>query len=489
MNLHNYSALDVRLSKREKVFMPKRISFMKQRRHSEIYLLTMIILDIFFLNLSLWGAMWLKIPLEEMLTTHALNIILFFTIANVIAVITASFTEVYQVLEGVRLKLKIKSLFWSTLIYFGLISLVYYEFFFASFGVHILFNASVAFLILATLAHTASRFYQKNHLTTPLSYAIVGGKPSHLKYLESMLINVFGKNITCVGRFAGKQIPGVPNLGGYDKIERFLRESNHINKLLYIDSDLSAEEVRKIGKLCRIRFVDFEIMPRELDYFARGTQLEQFSSLPILRRKKEPLYEFKNRLLKRSFDVFFSLMVILLIFPWLFPLIALLIKLESRGPVFFSQYRSGYWNKPFRCYKFRSMRVNGDSDKKQATKNDSRITKIGAFLRKTNLDELPQFLNVFMGEMSVVGPRPHMLKHTEEYSNLIDTYMIRHEVKPGITGWAQVNGWRGPTDEVYKMEKRVEYDVEYIENWDFWFDCKCILLTVVNMFKGEKNAF
>jgi putative colanic acid biosynthesis UDP-glucose lipid carrier transferase len=135
------------------------------------------------------------------------------------------------------------------------------------------------------------------------------------------------------------------------------------------------------------------------------------------------------------------------------------------------------------------MTVNGDSDKKQAVKNDSRITKVGAFLRKTSLDELPQFLNVFMGDMSVVGPRPHMLKHTEEYAGLIDTFMFRHAVKPGITGWAQVNGWRGPTPEVYQMEKRVEFDVDYIESWNLWLDVKCIFYTVFNIVKGEKNAF
>ncbi len=134
------------------------------------------------------------------------------------------------------------------------------------------------------------------------------------------------------------------------------------------------------------------------------------------------------------------------------------------------------------------MFVNQECNAKQATRGDLRITKIGAFLRKTSLDELPQFINVLMGDMSVVGPRPHMLKHTEDYAKLISSFMIRHEVKPGITGWAQVSGWRGPTEEVYKMAKRVEYDVDYIEGWNFWFDCKCILLTMTNAFRGDANA-
>ena len=135
------------------------------------------------------------------------------------------------------------------------------------------------------------------------------------------------------------------------------------------------------------------------------------------------------------------------------------------------------------------MRVNAASDELQATRHDPRKTRVGEFLRKTSLDELPQFINVFLGDMSVVGPRPHMVKHTHDYSKIIDKYMLRHLIKPGITGWAQVNGYRGETRELWQMERRVEYDVWYIEHWNFWLDIKIIFLTVVNAFKGEKNAF
>ena len=135
------------------------------------------------------------------------------------------------------------------------------------------------------------------------------------------------------------------------------------------------------------------------------------------------------------------------------------------------------------------MRINADSDLRQALKSDSRITRIGAFLRKTSLDEFPQFINVLKGEMSIVGPRPHMLKHTEEYANLIDNFMVRHGVKPGITGWAQVNGFRGPTQTVGQMANRVTYDIEYIEDWSLWVDIKCVFFTVFNAIKGEENAF
>ncbi|SFK80521.1 putative colanic acid biosysnthesis UDP-glucose lipid carrier transferase [Porphyromonadaceae bacterium KH3CP3RA] len=200
-----------------------------------------------------------------------------------------------------------------------------------------------------------------------------------------------------------------------------------------------------------------------------------------------PLDSLTLRTEKRIFDILFSAAVILFIFSWLFPIMSLLIKLNSKGPVFFKQQRTGINNKTFWCYKFRTMTVNSESDSKQAQVNDSRITSIGHFMRKTNIDELPQFINVFLGNMSVVGPRPHMLKHTEQYSELIRHYKVRHFVKPGITGWAQVNGFRGLTDELWKMEKRVEYDMEYLEKWNFIWDIKIIFMTLFGN-KAYENA-
>mgnify|MGYP003374863796 FL=1 len=194
-------------------------------------------------------------------------------------------------------------------------------------------------------------------------------------------------------------------------------------------------------------------------------------------------------MLKRLFDMIFSLAVILLVsFTILVPII-IAIKCSSKGPILFKQKRTGYRGREFTCLKFRTMKVNDKSDELQATKNDPRKTKVGDFLRKTSLDELPQFVNVLIGNMSVVGPRPHMVKQTEEYSRLIDKYMVRHMIKPGITGLAQVSGYRGQTEELWQMEKRVEYDVMYIENWSFWLDIKIIFRTVINAIQGEKNAF
>lgn len=218
-------------------------------------------------------------------------------------------------------------------------------------------------------------------------------------------------------------------------------------------------------------------------------QLEYFDNIPVVSHRPEPLHDLKNRLKKRIFDIGFSLLAITLVLWWLIPLIGILIKINSRGPVFFKQLRSGRDNEPFWCFKFRSMTVNKDSHLVQATKNDARVTSVGRILRKTSLDEFPQFFNVLIGNMSIVGPRPHMLKHTEEYSQLVDKFMLRQFMKPGITGWAQVSGFRGETTETIMMEKRIEHDIWYMENWSLMLDIKIILMTIINIFKGEPAAY
>ena len=205
--------------------------------------------------------------------------------------------------------------------------------------------------------------------------------------------------------------------------------------------------------------------------------------------RTEKLEYLSERLKKRVFDIVFSSFVILFILSWLYPIIAIIIKLESKGPVIFKQIRNGRGYRPFYCLKFRSMGVNNPDHSKQATKNDPRVTKIGAFIRRTSIDELPQFFNVLIGEMSVVGPRPHMIVQNESYKKIIDKYLVRSFVKPGITGWAQVSGFRGETKDLELMEKRVLKDIEYLENWNLMFDIRIIFLTIYTTIKGDKNAF
>jgi len=235
----------------------------------------------------------------------------------------------------------------------------------------------------------------------------------------------------------------------------------------------------------RIRFVHENKLTapsqQRIEYF--------LDEMPVISLRSEPLQNFRNRLLKRAMDVAISGFALLFILSWLTPIIAIIIKLQSPGSVFFKQQRSGKNNVPFWCYKFRSMAVNKESDILQATKNDPRITPIGAFLRKTSLDEFPQFWNVFKGDMSIIGPRPHMLKHTEQYSAIINRYMIRQFLKPGITGWAQANGYRGETENIELMEKRVEHDIWYMENWSPNLDLKIFVRTLLSIFMREERAY
>lgn len=217
-------------------------------------------------------------------------------------------------------------------------------------------------------------------------------------------------------------------------------------------------------------------------------EINYMGDFPVISLRREPLEDMQNRFKKRVVDVLLSFTVLVCIMSWLYPLLAVIIKLQSRGPVLFRQQRTGRNNRPFYCYKFRSMRLNKDSDTLQASKDDHRITPIGRFMRKYSLDEFPQFLNVLIGNMSITGPRPHMLKHTEQYSAIINRFMVRHYLKPGITGWAQVNGLRGETRDPRLMERRVEHDLWYMENWSLWLDLKIICKTVINLFRGEENA-
>ncbi|MEJ5961911.1 undecaprenyl-phosphate glucose phosphotransferase [Pedobacter immunditicola] len=237
------------------------------------------------------------------------------------------------------------------------------------------------------------------------------------------------------------------------------------------------------------QFIRLKFVPDFTETLINPFRINFMESFPIITLRTEPLENADNGFKKRVFDILFSGFIIVFVLIWLFPLIALIIKMESKGPVLFRQLRSGRNNKNFWCYKFRSMSINSDCDSKQAGKGDSRITAIGRFLRRTSIDEFPQFFNVFLGNMSIVGPRPHMLKHTEQYSAIIDRYMVRHYLKPGITGWAQVNGYRGETYTKELMEQRVNHDIWYLENWSLMLDVKIIFQTVINMVNGDENAY
>ena len=281
----------------------------------------------------------------------------------------------------------------------------------------------------------------------------------------------------------------LPNyLGMTNEVENFVL-ANDVDEIYCTLPGTNDEKIVRLLNFAEKHMIRFYIVPEFYRNLKKSLVMDVLESIPLMTVRREPLQAAYNRALKRAFDILFSTVILVTIFPILYIVVGIMIKLSSPGPILFKQKRTGLYGQDFRCYKFRTMKVNAQADSLQAVKDDPRKTKVGDFLRRTNLDEFPQFINVLRGEMSVVGPRPHMLKHTEQYSALIDKYMVRHLVKPGVTGWAQVTGYRGETKTLEQMEGRVKRDVWYIENWSFFLDLKIIVVTVINMFKGEKNAY
>jgi putative colanic acid biosynthesis UDP-glucose lipid carrier transferase len=254
-------------------------------------------------------------------------------------------------------------------------------------------------------------------------------------------------------------------------------------------SVLPSEDVKAITQFADNNLKVVKFIPEQNTVLNKDLKRDFYGLVPVLEFRSIPLDDSFNLALKRVFDVIFSMLVILLIMSWLTPLLALLIKLESKGPIFFIQKRNGYNYKTFNCIKFRSMVPNKKADVIQVSKADNRITKIGKIMRQTSMDELPQFFNVLIGDMSVVGPRPHMLSHTDMYAKKVNKFMVRHFVKPGITGLAQVSGFRGEVESDKDIIGRVRFDIFYIENWSILLDIKIIIQTIIKAIKGDEKAY
>jgi len=276
-------------------------------------------------------------------------------------------------------------------------------------------------------------------------------------------------------------------LGKITDIEAFTL-TKHIDDIYCSLNELSNTQLKDLVEFTNLNNKTIKFIPDSKEIFSKNLRIDYYEAFPLLSLRKTPLHEPIAVIVKRLFDIVFSSLVIILLLSWLTPLLAFLIKLESRGPVFFKQVRAGIDEKKFYCYKLRSMYVNYETEQ-LATKNDPRVTKVGKFIRKTSIDELPQFLNVLIGDMSVVGPRPHIYLINDTYSNKIKKYVFRHAVKPGITGLAQVRGSRGEISADEDMVNRIKYDVFYIENWSLLLDIKIIIQTVVNIFMGDDKAY
>ncbi len=278
------------------------------------------------------------------------------------------------------------------------------------------------------------------------------------------------------------------NKSSIEECIKFISE-NEIDEIYSSIAEVGNKELTKLIEFADNNLKILKFLPDNREIYSKKLDFTYYGYLPILSMRSIPTDEPLNKFLKRSFDIILSLIIIFGVLSWLTPLLGIIIKLESKGPVFFKQKRNGLDYKEFYCFKYRSMKPNPEAHLYQIRKGDPRVTKVGKFIRKTSIDELPQFINVLKGEMSVVGPRPHMVSHTHMYAEKIDKFMVRHFVKPGITGLAQVSGFRGEVEDDSFITNRVKYDIFYLENWSLFMDLKIVFQTAYNAIRGEDKAY
>lgn len=294
---------------------------------------------------------------------------------------------------------------------------------------------------------------------------------------------------------------GINFLGFYDQsitnhvnsrgsLDKFFEEATRLDlDLLYLSEDLDIKMMKQVMDYAEENFLKVKVIPNSNLQLEKNLSFSKYGEFFVINVNNIPLDSMTNRAFKRVFDVGFSLFVLIFILSWMIPLVGILIKFESKGPIFFIQERNGVNNNIFKCLKFRSMAPNDYADTTQATKNDPRVTRIGAFLRKSSLDEMPQFLNVLIGDMSVVGPRPHTIPMNQTFQLQVDKYNSRHKIKPGITGLAQVKGYRGEIENLRQIKSRVRFDSFYIQNWTIWMDINICIRTVIELVFNRENAY
>lgn len=353
------------------------------------------------------------------------------------------------------------------------------------------------FLILASIVLSISFFkffwffllkkYRsvgKNYRTT-----VVVGFDDSAKNIIKLFKSKSNLGYKYLGFFSDKTYNNKEFLGNLERIFEYAKQ-NTVDEIYCSLTVLTKDQINKINKFALDKNIVLKLIPNSSELYSKNQSVEFYNdTLMVLNVSKLPFEFAENFYIKRVFDIFFSFFVCIFILSWLIPILWVLVKFESKGPLIFKQKREGINGREFICYKFRSMEINNFSDQGHTTKYDIRVTKTGMFLRKTSMDELPQFFNVLLGDMSVVGPRPHLEILSLEYQKDVNDYLKRHIVKPGITGLAQVSGYRGEIKKRSDIKNRVRLDIFYIENWSFFLDIKIILQTVLNVFKGEEKAY
>jgi putative colanic acid biosysnthesis UDP-glucose lipid carrier transferase len=431
---------------------------------------------------------------------HFYNIalLLFALLSVIIWYVAGSFSRLYAERRSNKFSEEIVFILYSLILFGILITssafflrdyLAFSGLFFVTFLSVLFVTEAVAKYIIRKLLHAA--IFQGDFFENVL---IVGVTPSAMELYET-INRYYYYGYKCYGFIDdhAAKLNGSKYLGKLDALETILKEGNIDEVMITLPAN-DALQIKACLSLCDMYKTKARIVPDLQQYVDASVQVNNIGLLPVINIRALPLDKPENKILKRGFDIIFSILFFVLLGWWLLPIISLLIRLSSRGPAIFKQERWGINNEKITCYKFRTMvsssnDIDEEGNYNQATKNDPRITAIGAFMRKTNMDELPQFWNVLMGDMSVVGPRPHPTPLNMASMHTIDNYMLRHIVTPGITGWAQVNGCRGETKAPGSMQKRVNFDLYYIHRWTFWLDCQIILQTIINLMRGDQNAY
>lgn len=345
----------------------------------------------------------------------------------------------------------------------------------------------VLFTIFATWRILLHFIFKKYRIITGGNYkqVVIVGINKSTKKLEHFFNNQPGYGYKFMGFFTNLEDEN--KLGSIQESFDYIL-NNNIDEVYCSVKELNNNQIKKFIDFCDLKLKTLKFIPDNKDLYGKNFNIDYYDITPILSLRDIPLDNPIKSITKRVFDIVFSLIVVCFVLSWLIPILGLIIVIESKGPIFFRQNRPGIKEKGFDCYKFRSMRLNTRSED-SATRNDARVTKVGKFIRRTSIDELPQFFNVLFGNMSVVGPRPHLWRQNEMYGTKISKYMVRHFVKPGVTGLAQVRGYRGEIETREDIVNRTKYDIFYIENWSLLMDINIIIQTVSNIFKGEEKAY
>lgn len=422
----------------------------------------------------------------------------FLIIASSIWYIVTTFSKLYGDRRSNKFSEEIIFIVYTLILFTILLSSI-------AFFLHNFFKFSneffLSFLLLLFTLSTLTKYIIRKLMHSAIyqgklydSILIVGATPAAIDMYETInKYNYYGYK--CVGFLDNEttKLNGCPYKGKVHLLNEVLQHQQ-VDEVVIALPNSQTNKIQQCIEICDYHSTKVRILPDFYQYTSSAIQINNIGIVPVINFRSLPLDKIENQILKRSFDIIFSVLVFIVLGFWLLPIIALIIKLTSRGPVFFKQERWGLNNERIICYKFRSMIADSkDIDEKgfyhQAKKDDERVTGFGKFLRKTNMDELPQFWNVLVGNMSVVGPRPHPTPLNIQSMHTIDNYMLRHIILPGITGWAQVNGCRGETRIPGSMQKRVNFDLYYIHRWTFWLDCQIILQTIINIIRGDQNAY